>query len=191
MSAEEFFRAFISIDLAGMLELDDVSRALKGLNIQQKVVAPELVHISLKFLGDMPVSQVSDILDKMKASVDGVGPFDIKFMGLGAFPKQNNPRVIWIGVVAPEALGLIAHRIEEGCADLGFKKEARQFSPHLTLSRVKFVRDRKGLPDVFNAFQSTEFGKVQVEAILLKKSVLGPKGPTYTTVGEVPLVQKA
>jgi len=188
MSAEEFFRAFISIDLAGKLELKEVAHALNGLFIQQKLVTSELIHLSLKFLGDIPVSKVKDVLEKMRSSVEGVAPFDMTFKGLGAFPKQDNPRVIWIGVIAPEALGLIASRIEEGCADLGFKKEDRPFSPHITLSRVKFVRDRRGLPEVFKMFQDTEFGKVHVDAIRLKKSLLGPKGPTYTTVAEVNLV---
>jgi 2'-5' RNA ligase len=189
MSTQEMIRAFISIDLAGKLELKEVSHALNGLFLQQKLVTPELIHLSLKFLGDISLSKVDDILEKMKSAVDGVAPFDMTFKGLGAFPKQDYPKVIWIGVMAPEALGQIANRIEEGCADLGFKKEDRPFSPHITLSRVKVVRDRKGLPEVFKSFQDTEFGKIHVDAIRLKKSVLAPRGPTYTTVGEVPLIQ--
>ncbi len=188
MSAEETFRAFISIDLAGKLELNEVTRALRGLFIQQNIVAPELIHLSLKFLGDLSVSKVNEILGKMRSAVEGVAPFDMTFKGLGAFPKPDNPRVIWIGVIAPETLDIIAKRIEEGCTDLGFKKEDRPFSPHITLSRVKVVRDRQGLPEVFKNFQDTEFGKVHVEAIRLKKSILGPKGPIYTTMGEVTLV---
>jgi RNA 2',3'-cyclic 3'-phosphodiesterase len=187
MSAEETFRAFISIDLAGKLELNEVTRALKGLFIQQNIVAPELIHLSLKFLGDITVSKVNDLLEKMRSAVEGIAPFDLTFKGLGAFPKPDNPRVIWIGVIAPENLELIAKRIEDGCADLGFKKEERPFSPHITLSRVKFVRDRQGLPELFGSFQATEFGKIHVEAIRLKKSILGPKGPKYSTMGEVSL----
>jgi 2'-5' RNA ligase len=121
----------------------------------------------------------------MKAAVQGIAPFDLMFKGVGAFPKQDQPRVIWIGIEAPGSLATIAARLEEGCADLGFKKEDRPFSPHLTLSRVKFIHHWRGLPDFFKAFHDKDFGKVRVERIRLKKSVLGLKGPTYTTVGEV------
>jgi len=189
MSAEEVFRAFISVDLAGLLDLEAVSYTIRGMNLQQKLVEPENVHISLKFLGDTPVRMTEDLLSIMKRSIEGIAPFDISFKGLGAFPKQDNPRVIWIGIQAPASLATIAARLEDGCADLGFRKEGRPFSPHLTLSRVKFVRDRKGLPDLFKVYQAKDFGTVKVEAIRLKKSILGPKGPTYSTVGEVLLTR--
>jgi len=189
MSAEEIFRAFISVDLAGLLDLEAVCYTLKGLSLQQKLVEAENVHISLKFLGDTPVRLTEDLLSVMKRSVEGIAPFEISFKGIGAFPYPENPRIIWIGIEAPESLATIAAKLEDGCADLGFRKEDRPFSPHLTISRVKFIRDRKGLPDLFKVYQAKDFGTVKVEAIRLKKSILARTGPTYSTVGEASLTR--
>jgi RNA 2',3'-cyclic 3'-phosphodiesterase len=81
----------------------------------------------------------------------------------------------------------IGGRIEEGCADLGFKKERRAFSPHLTIGRVRTARNKQQLLDVIDAHKDTMFATEAVTAVVLKRSVLSPKGPTYSTLISVPV----
>jgi 2'-5' RNA ligase len=184
------FRAFIAVDLSGLLQLDPLFDAIRGVEGKIKTVEPENVHLTLKFLGDTPVSRITDIVDVMRASVEGAGPFVLEFRGVGAFPKRDRPRVIWVGVEGDEGvrtMGDIANRIDLGVSKLGYKREKRRFSPHLTVGRVKFVRDKRGLMQLYSDHEGVDFGNVTVSSIKLKKSVLGPRGPTYSTVEDVEL----
>jgi 2'-5' RNA ligase len=180
------------VDLAGLLELDEIFKAIDGVDGKIKKVEPDNVHLTLKFMGDTRIAMVHDIVDIMRDAVKDASPFSLSFKGVGAFPKRDYVKVLWVGVEGAEGIETvkgISRHIDKVLSHLGFKRDKRGFSPHLTVARVKFVRDKRALRHVFDAFEGVEFGKVDVASIKLKKSVLSPKGPTYSTVEEVEIKQ--
>lgn len=181
------FRAFISIDVEPSEKMVRFHSELKGVNAQVKLVNLDITHLTLKFLGDTKEDLVPKITELMEASVEGIEPFEIQFRDTGAFPNLGHMKVVWIGVGSIEKMKLIADFLNDELAALGFKKEKRRFSPHLTLGRVKGGRNKDKLAEVITNWRGEDFGSMQVNRISLKKSVLGPQGPTYSTVHEVEL----
>jgi 2'-5' RNA ligase len=123
----------------------------------------------------------------MKESVLAIKPFPITLKGTGVFPNQNYMKVLWIGITDEGNIETIARVIDEKLEPLGFKKENRGFSPHLTVGRVKTARNKDQLLKVIENYKAVEFLIQKVQSITLKKSELTPKGPIYTTLKEVPL----
>jgi 2'-5' RNA ligase len=111
----------------------------------------------------------------------------MQLIGTGVFPDQKYMRVAWIGIKNGEQIGKIANKIEEQVSKLGFEKENREFSVHLTIGRVKSAKNKEKLLQVIEKYKDTNFGNYNVDSIKLKKSELTPKGPIYTTLKEVKL----
>jgi len=179
-------RAFISVDIGALPEIVNILDNLKDTNADLKIVKPENVHLTLKFLGEIDEKMVDRIAGVMEKSVKEVSPFRIKLRGVGVFPSMDYMRVLWVGLKDAEKLGIIAERLENGLSNLGFKKEKRRFSPHVTIGRVKSSRNKDELQNFLNENTKKDFGEFDVKCIRLKKSVLTPKGPEYSTVKEVP-----
>ncbi len=177
-------RTFISIDVEPFERMVHFHSDLKGANAQVKLVNLDITHLTLKFLGNTSENLVPEISNLMDASVDGMEPFTIEFRGTGAFPNLNRMKVVWIGVKRIGEMKSIADYLEGELADLGFKKEKRKFSPHLTIGRVKGGRNKHKLAEVIENWKDEEFGTMEVSSIRLKKSVLSPQGPTYSTLHE-------
>jgi 2'-5' RNA ligase len=119
--------------------------------------------------------------------LNGIAPFPVRLHGSGTFPLKGNARVVWVGLEGTEPLAIIASRLEGSLQELGFEPEVRAFQPHLTLARVKDPRASGPAIALAENYATADFGSVNVDRILLKKSVLGPKGPTYITVITSPL----
>jgi 2'-5' RNA ligase len=182
------FRAFISVDVGEVLDTTGLRSSLEMANARMKLVEPRNLHMTLKFLGDIDEAIVDDIAGIMANAVEGTRPFTVSFKGVGAFPKPHYIRVIWIGIERDGAdqLAGISKKIDTDLnSALRMKKEKKGFSPHLTVARVKSVRDKKGLADILESYRDTEFGQLEVTSIRLKKSVLSGQGPTYSTVKEI------
>ncbi|MCK4996411.1 MAG: RNA 2',3'-cyclic phosphodiesterase, partial [Thermoplasmatales archaeon] len=101
------------------------------------------------------------------------------------FPNQNYIKVMWIGIENGEQIGKIASKIDEKISELGFEKERRRFSAHLTIARVKSAKNKEKLLELIEKYRDIEFGSLKVDTIKLKKSELTPKGPIYTILKEV------
>ncbi|KYK24411.1 2'-5' RNA ligase [Thermoplasmatales archaeon SG8-52-4] len=179
------FRGFIAIDIEPFQKLIQLENEIKNTGANLKLVEPENVHITLKFLGDTDEALIDRIEEIMKSSVKDIGPFTIKFIGSGFFPNQNYIRVIWIGIENIEQLSKIAKKINEQTSNLGFEKEKRGFSAHLTIARVKSAKNKDKLLQIIDKYKDIEFGIFNASNIKLKKSELTPKGPIYTTLKEV------
>ena len=145
-----------------------------------KFVDPELVHITLKFLGDVEESRIPLI----SAALDSIlcEPFEARVGGLGTFPKPSNPKVLWLGAVGN--FRALHEDVENLLEPFKFEKDNREFTAHATLARVKFLKK-----DKINAFINTltelkdiELGSMCVNKVLLKKSTLTPEGPIYETL---------
>ena len=179
------FRAFISVDLEPQQKLTEFWESLKGTNAPLKLVNLDIIHMTLKFLGDTEEGLVDDIERIMKDSIKDVEPFEVQLKGTGAFPNLNYMKVVWVGLEGADPLISISKILDREISKLGFKKEKRGFRPHVTLARVKGPKNKKILADVINEYKDVDFGVKIVDCIRLKKSVLHREGPTYSTVREV------
>ncbi len=179
-------RTFIAVDLPDSFieTIAEIQQELKG-NI--KLVDAKQVHITMKFLGDVPEKKIPKIED----ALSGVNsePFTARVKGVGAFPKPGYARVIYIGADPAETFTKLYAEVESALTPLGFKREKRPFTPHATLARVKHNPEeaRMRLRDTIEHLSDIEVGTMDVDTIKLKKSTLTPKGAIYETLKEVHL----
>jgi len=179
------FRGFISIDVGACPKLIEFEKEVKKTGADLKLVEPENVHITLKFLGDTEEALVDEIEKIMNNAVKETKSFNIQLKGAGVFPNQNYIKVVWAGIEHGDPIAVIAQEIDDNLSKLGFKKEERKFSPHLTIARVKTSRNKDKLLQIIEKYRDVEFTDMKVDSIKLKKSDLTPKGPIYTTLKEV------
>jgi 2'-5' RNA ligase len=176
-------RAFIAVEVDEQLR-EKMSELQKQLSLDGvKLVEKENLHLTMHFLGEIDEAmkdKVINAMDKLSCR-----KFEMSCEGVGAFPSNNYIRVIWVGAEAPE-LKQIYDQLGTEFAQLGFKQE--QFSPHITLARVKFLKDKKKLSEFLEENEGLELGECKVEGVFLKKSTLTPKGPIYETVYEEKLL---
>lgn len=178
------FRAFVSVDLPRLDRLEPLMAELTASGAPLKPVRLDQVHLTLKFLGDTEEALVPRIVEAMRASVAGVPPFTIRLVGTGAFPNLQRMNVLWVGIEGGEPMVAIARRLEAAVEPLGYPREGRDFSAHVTIARVKGGGNLDLAREVLRAHAADAFGEVPVDRIRLKKSVLSPQGPTYSTVEE-------
>jgi len=179
------FRAFISVDLERFGPLKSLVQDVSAASPALKAVNPEQMHLTLKFLGDTAENLVPSIVSIMKDSVQGVEPFKIRLVGTGAFPNLDYMRVLWVGLDDGGILGPIARNLDVSLSKFGFDREEREFSPHVTIARMKGSQGKDRLKAILSEHKDEVFGEQQVSSIRLKKSVLKPQGPEYATVEEV------
>ncbi len=180
------FRAFVAVDVQCGEEMLKALAQLKEFGRALKLVSPENVHVTLKFLGEVQEGAVPELEKVMRRAAEGVRPFSVRLRGTGVFPNPRKPRVVWAGMEGTEPLALMVAVLEEGCEPLGFRRERRSFSPHLTLARVREGL-RVDLTGFLNEHQGKDLGSFLVEGIILKRSVLTPSGPIYSEVLEIKL----
>ncbi len=181
------FRAFISADLPTIPSLEALTRDLREASRDLKVVAVDHLHLTLKFLGDTEEGLVPEIVSAMREASAGIGPFTIRVRGTGGFPNLDRPSVLWVGIEGGDPLGRMAASLDADVAALGFERERRPWSPHVTVARVRGRRDLDRALAVVRAHADEVFAEVRIEDLRLKKSVLRPQGPEYTTVESVRL----
>ena len=144
---------------------------------------PQNVHLTLKFLGDVSPANLKRLADMLIEVAASHETFDVSVGGLGAFPTHKRARVIWIGLDAPPALAALQHAVDAAAAQLGYPKEERPFSPHLTIGRVSQNASASDLQHIRSALESTKvgiLGTIRVQAIRIFKSNLQPGGSVYT-----------
>lgn len=182
-------RVFIAIEiedpqtLRRIIEVRDRVLACSK-EIKMKGVEDENIHLTLRFIGEIPESMVEDI----KKCIDlcsSVSSFKMRIRGLGAFPSPSRPRVIWVGVEEGEDKLKKLWNLVEGCLSKLVKPDRRGFVPHITIARVKVFRKSKCLASLISELQDLDLGESQITRVKLKKSTLTPKGPIYTDLAEV------
>jgi 2'-5' RNA ligase len=153
-----------------------------------KWVAPDTFHITLRFLGSVAPDRLEQTWQSVRGALQGAGAFTMRFRGVGAFPNQRRPRVVWAGVTegAEQLIGL-AGRVVEACQQHGFEPEERPFQAHLTLGRAREPRPNPGLAEAMAELAEAELGEVKVDRVLLMRSTLTPRGAIYHVLQEEPL----
>ena len=178
-------RAFIAIDVedeAVLARLRDLQARLSATGSDLKLVEPENIHITLWFLGNITPHMAELIYERMKRL--SFRPFEIELTGVGAFPRQTRPRVVWVGVGrGSEELRAIYEQLKTGLRSLGFRPDPKGFTPHVTVARVK--RHHPDLIRLLMECSTEHFGTFEAREVRLKKSVLTPRGPIYSTLYSV------
>ena len=191
----EQIRSFIAIELPGdlKLKLEHLEEQLKA-NKQPwvKWVSPGSIHLTLKFLGSIPVDKTSKINGAIAEAARGITPFQLKVEGLGVFPNPRMVQVAWVGVSGEiEKLKRLQERIDTSLSPLGFTPESRSFTPHLTIARIR----NQASPDERIRFgqliTDTKFTAcaIGVDGISLMKSQLSREGAIYSRISLTKLAQ--
>jgi RNA 2',3'-cyclic 3'-phosphodiesterase len=180
-------RAFIAISLHPEITrgldnvLSDLKRRIPGTAVRW--VPARNIHLTVKFLGDVPAARLEAVTKALQDEAQRHPTFELQVGGFGCFPSSKRPRVVWIGVEAPTALGALQQAVEAEMARLGYEREERPFSPHLTLGRVGQnigTDDQRRLAEILANFKVGLLGKFQVESVAVYKSDLQPSGAVYT-----------
>ncbi len=140
------------------------------------------LHLTLAFLGDTEEDRIRPLSMVMKQKCSGVQPFEFILKGSGIFRNRKAPKVIWLGAEKTEQLYVLYNSIREGLDEAGFVAEGRQFSPHLTIGRIKSLKDRGALETIIAKYRETEFQTIKVESVILYQSILLGTGPVYKVV---------
>ncbi|MBN1370069.1 MAG: RNA 2',3'-cyclic phosphodiesterase [Dehalococcoidaceae bacterium] len=193
----ESIRLFVSVELPVEVkqELGKLQDRLRPNGLENlKWVAPESIHITLKFLGYVKPEMVGDIEQEIDETASAFGAFDIGLKGLGAFPSLSRPQVLWVGLSGEVGrLQMLAGQLEEQFTKLGFAAEKRRFVPHLTLARVRPGTLPGELQALAEAVSKTSFNfayPVKVNSVNLMQSRLAPEGAVYTRLHQARLKLK-
>jgi RNA 2',3'-cyclic 3'-phosphodiesterase len=145
----------------------------------------ENLHITTKFLGECPEAT----LDQLQASLRQIRaePIQVHLAGFGWFPNPHSPRVFWVAARGGEPLNQLAAKTDEASSDLGFAREAKPFTPHVTLARVSAGTDLRDLRGVVAGIENPDWGRFRAEEFFLYLSEPGPAGSVYTKLAGFPL----
>jgi RNA 2',3'-cyclic 3'-phosphodiesterase len=186
-------RLFIAIDIsaeacrAAASYIDSLKRAWPDYRISW--TKPENLHLTLKFLGDTEEAKIDAVGNALINAVAAVSKFQIEIGETGVFPSPRKPKVLWLGISDISGnLKKATHGIEKNCAEIGFPEDERDFSPHLTIGRV---RDPRSAREMARAHIRNEFEPVRfdVSRVVLYESKLGSGGSVYTPLIRAELME--
>jgi 2'-5' RNA ligase len=186
--SEDQVRSFVSIDLEDqqvLSRIGSILSSLKALGGDLKPVGEENIHLTLKFLGDVSTLRLADV----KSSLQQLAcpSFTAEIKGAGAFPNLKHMNVIWVGVNEGwTQVEQIYEQVEKLLSGVGFRRENRPFSPHITIARVRSGRKRDETANFLQHLSDESFGTVTVNKVRLKQSILSSAGPKYSTLLDVP-----
>ena len=189
-------RSFIAIELPDELKsgLAQLQAQLKiGKQLSVKWVDPYSIHLTLKFLGSVNIDRIGEITAAMEEAAQGIPPFYLEVKELGVFPNLRRVQVAWVGIMGEvDKLARLQERVDASLFCLGFARESRSFTPHLTLARVRDraspeERQRFGQLIADTGFVATSV--IAVDAISLMKSQLSREGAIYSRIVSVGLNQ--
>ena len=171
-------------DVQTLAQIESAISSLLSLGGDIKAVERENIHLTLKFLGNVEsarLSQVKSALSKVEFST-----FSMEIKGAGAFPSLSHMNVVWVGVSEGwSEVQLIYEQTEKFLSEVGFRRESREFSPHITIARVRSGRRRDEIAGFLSQLEDKGFGSFVVGSVRLKQSVLSSSGPKYSTLFEI------
>jgi len=174
-------KLFISVEIPEetKVKISEVSSDFKKV-VSGNFVKQNNIHLTLKFLGYIDVSKIKEVNEAL-GSVK-FPKFNCELVGVGAFPRESSPRVLWVGVDSGnKELVQLAEDTNKVLAPLGFEKDQR-FHPHATFCRVKYVNNKKKLIKLFEKYGKHKFSEFKVKNFSLMESKLGKSGPSYSII---------
>jgi 2'-5' RNA ligase len=156
------------------------------------------IHLTLKFLGNIPETHLDFLKQILIKTADSNSAFDLQIQSIASFPDTSTrlsaslklPRILWLGVLTSASLTSLQKNVDEAVTKLGYEKEARKFSPHLTLGRVKQNIDPSDLQKIRDTLVNFQLGKIdpaRVDSVHLYQSDLNSEGSVYTKLFSVKL----
>jgi 2'-5' RNA ligase len=180
-------RLFVAIELSDAIRgtLAQAQAHLKYAGADVKWVSEKSIHLTLKFLGEVPeekLETIKNILDEIGKSTKS---FEISLKDIGAFPKIDYPRVVWVGLdKGAQESKTLAEKIDEELSKVGFTRDSRPFAAHLTIGRVRSSKNKEALKDKITHYTLHITHPETVTHLTLFKSALTPSGPIYTKLHE-------
>lgn len=185
-------RTFVAIETPESIRaaLAELSQRLRRSGVHASWVKPQAMHLTLRFLGEITPEAAAQMGDVLATGYGGLGSFELRVAGLGAFPNLHNPAVVWVGVGPLEGdLSKAQCIAEEAALAIGLKREKRPFHPHLTLARIKDSKAGERLASHLARERTFDGGAFTVSAVSLFSSTLTPRGPIYRQLREFALQQ--
>lgn len=185
-------RSFIAVEIdpVNKQKLSSLISLLKQSNADIKWVNETQMHLTLKFLGNIEEKKVQQISAALKVIADNFSAFNMHFSKIGAFPNMTKPRVIWLGIdKGADSLKLLNSKIEDELEKIGIEKERRAYAAHLTLGRVKSLKNISILANLINETNFEAQGETKIDELILFQSTLTPKGAIYTPISRFNLGQ--
>lgn len=183
-------RCFIAIDLSDKV-LRNVTQLKERLSTRVSTVRwtrAEQIHLTLKFLGEVPDRDVPVVCEYAQEVASRFGPIDLKVAGVGCFPPRGGVRIVWAGMADPSGeLFRCYQALENAFADLGFNKEGRPFHPHLTIGRVNNPRESDEIRRILKSNEDFDAGSYTADELVVYQSVLKKTGPIYAPMARCPM----
>ena len=187
-------RAFLGIGLPADVRgaIASVTEKVRGLHAPVAWTAPENLHITLDFLGEISPERVALVERPMRVVASGIAPFSLTAEGGGAFPGTRNPRVFWVGFLEPlELVRQLQQNMGNALSGAGFPLEDRPFHPHITVGRTRGALPPAWGERFVQALSGKRFGVVPVSSFTLYESRPGPGGAVHTPLCEFRLERSA
>lgn len=177
-----FTRTFIAVDFDDpqvVARAQEVQRRLAEAGAVAKNVESRNLHVTLWFLGELPKHKLDIVLEE--AGKVRFKPFQVRVRGVGYFPGGSRVNVVWLGIDDPsQGLKGILDQLLTLLGKKGFRYDERGFTPHLTIARVKYLKDKAKVLDLLRELRDLEIGSQNVASFRVKKSVLTSSGPVYS-----------
>jgi RNA 2',3'-cyclic 3'-phosphodiesterase len=185
-------RTFIAAEISSEVRSSAMRLINRLRDSQAKVkwIEAENLHFTLKFLGDVAAERINDVCRAVEEAASPFTPFELVAKGCGAFPSPSRPRTVWLGVEeGTEPMELLAQAIERLLEPLGFAREHRRFTPHLTLGRVRegSAAGLKQLSELLGKYAEFDAGSMVVDEVTVFSSTLRRGGPKYEPLARIAL----
>ena len=175
-------RLFFAVPVSGPVR-EIVSERIRRFPVSDppwRWIDPGNYHLTMKFLGEVEEDRIPGLCEAARLAVSGVEPFRIAFGPFGGFPAVSRPRVLFFGITeGADRLAALAVKLEDELQKMGFGRERKPFRAHLTLARIKFIRDHESLGDLLREYSETVFQQDRIEELIYYESILRPEGPEY------------
>ena len=174
-------RTFIAIKINPDALLQEVISSLRMILGGEAInwVDPINFHLTLKFLGETSETQLTHVKKILKGVALSHPPFEIRPMGLGYFKSNGMPRVLFMKVHDEGQMAEIAGEIQDLLVPVGFEEDTRKFNAHLTLARIRFLKDKKRFYDAVDKFSNLSLPQYAIKELTFFQSILKPSGPHY------------
>jgi 2'-5' RNA ligase len=179
---EDTTRTFICIEIPDSIKsrLGKLQDSLREIEAQISWTKPSNIHLTLKFLGGVTAARLERVKTAVERAANGIKPFEIEVSGTGCFPSARSPRVLWVGIArVPEELQQLYTKVEDELSQIGFDREKRKFSPHLTIGRIRTPHNASRVAEALIAsdFEPEQF---RTNEVIVMRSDLKPTGSIYT-----------
>jgi 2'-5' RNA ligase len=177
-------RTFVAIKIHPGEKMVEILDYFKHILSKEKIkwVDPQVMHITIAFLGDTDERIIPSVSDIIKQTALNHPSFELFFRSVGIFRNLHDPRVIWIGTETNQVLQGIKTELDNELSKFGFEKETREFRPHLTLGRIKYLKNRSALDDAIQLYKDQDVQKEQISELIYYESILKPEGPEYHSI---------